>query len=104
MLKNFLVGLSNLKYYFKTIWNDRQTDYIFVIEILIKKLQKTEEYWGSCTSYEHDYDDKEKLQEILAELKKIKKKALFSPDDKLIKHDLEKVCGKLARLLPKLWD
>jgi len=104
MFKKILNGISNLKYYFKTIWNDNDNDYYFILEILIKKLEKSERYWGNYTSYENDYDDKEKLQSIIIELKIIQIASINGTDDSKIKKDLEKSLGKLARILPKLWD
>lgn len=43
----FKTGLSNLAFYFWTIWNDRQWDHGGMYYLLSKKLERMEQFWRS---------------------------------------------------------
>lgn len=99
---NSLVGLDNLRYYFKVIWNDRDTDYYYILKLLRVKMIKTQSLWGTMTDYENDYHDKEKLQELIDELDLFLKES-FDKTETQNKKECSLLMSKIGRLLPNLW-
>lgn len=43
-IRQFFDGMSNLRYYFKVIWNDRDWDWTFLLLLMHKKMHKMSEY------------------------------------------------------------
>jgi hypothetical protein len=91
----------------KIICIDNQYDYIFLLLIIKRKLELIEEVWGKYTNHENDYDEKEKLQELIQLLDKLIDIALNEKD--VSKHiEYQKLSksffNKLHRLHDKLWD
>ena len=41
------VGISNILWWFKVIWNDRQYDFEFIYVIELRKIQKMIKWWSS---------------------------------------------------------
>ena len=51
IIKDFIVGINNLTYYFKTIWEDRDWDHEYIEKILYKKLQRVQKRWEQGELY-----------------------------------------------------
>lgn len=49
-IRRFFESLTNLIYYFRVIWNDRDWDHIYIHYILLRKLEKTLKRYSS-----HEY-------------------------------------------------
>lgn len=103
MLKRISQIIDNLTWYCKIILNDKDDDYIFILLMLRQKLLKVQKHWGNHTEYEHDYDDKFKLQELIQELD-IFIDRTFELTESQNKKELEKIFSKLGRFLPRLWN
>ena len=41
------VGISNILWWFKVIWNDRQYDFEFIYVIELRKIQRMIKWWSS---------------------------------------------------------
>ena len=97
-----MVGISNLIYYFKVIWNDRDDDYYYILKLLRVKMIKTHDLWGSMSDYENDYHDKEKLKELIYELDLFLIQS-FDNTEAVNKKNCSILLGKIGKLLPNLW-
>ena len=97
-----MVGISNLIYYFKVIWNDRDDDYYYILKLLRVKMIKTQELWGTMTDYENDYHDRDKLKELIDELDEFMIES-FDCTEAENKKKCSLLLGKIGRLLPNLW-
>jgi len=101
-----------LKHSNRLLWKDvinidDQRDFIYLLLILHRKLQLMEKVWGTSTNHENDYDEKEKLQDLLNILDEMISIALENRD--VTKHErYQKLSrsffNKLHRLHDKLWD
>lgn len=98
----FLIGINNLIYYFKVIWNDRDDDYYYILKLLRVKLAKTHAVWGTSSNYENDYQDKEKLQELINELDLFLIQS-FDNTEAINKKQCSILLGKIGKHIPKLW-
>ena len=98
----FFVGISNLIYYFKVIWNDRDDDYYYILKILRVKMIKTQELWGSMTDYENDYHDREQLKNLIEELDTFMIQS-FEHTEAENKKKCSLLLGRIGKLLPNLW-
>jgi excinuclease UvrABC nuclease subunit len=96
--------IENLKYYFTFLIEDKDDDFIYINKLLLLKLKKVESIWGKETNYVGDYDDKEKLKEIIKEFEKIIEFQETSEDEKENKKKNFKIYDKLGYLIPKLWN
>jgi len=105
--ENYIACYYNFLKWRKVICIDNQYDFIFLLLILRHKLSLIESVWGKHTNHEHDYDEKEKLQELISILDKMIDIALKNSD--VTKHqEYQKLSksffNKLHRLHDKLWD
>ena len=100
--------ISNLKYYAKTIMNDNDDDYMFILLILQNKLNKVYDHWGKHTTYQNDYTDKDKLKTLLEELNNliINHEEYQKSDDlkKEYSKKLERFFCKLGRSIDRFWN
>ena len=96
--------IENLKYYFTFLIEDKDDDFIYINKLLLLKLKKVETIWGKETNYAGDYDDKEKLKELIQELEKVIEFQETSEDERENKKRNFKIYGKLGNLIPKLWN
>jgi len=101
-ISRFFVGLGNLIAYRKVIYNDRDTDYFFILELLNTKLKRVAQYWGSLSNYENDYHDKEKLLELIKEIEDFQKRS-FDQTENINKKECSTLMQKVGRLIPNLW-
>ena len=106
-MRDFLYGLKNLVFYFKTIWQDRPWDYLFILKLLDKKLEQIElhrkdKYFGVFGKH-IDFEGEEK---ILKRLIEIREQIQIIVEEKcyMEKEEGAKLFRKLGRLLPYLWD
>jgi hypothetical protein len=89
---------------------DYQYDNLSLLLILRKKLSLIEKVWGVSTNHEKDYEEKEKLQELINLLNKMIAFHLEVNDKREIEKnkDYQKLSlsffNKLHRLHDKLWD
>ena len=101
-----------LKYSNWLLWKDvididDQNDFVYLLLIMQRKLQLIEKVWGVGTNHEGDFDEKEKLQDLLNILDEMISIALENKD--VTKHErYQKLSrsffNKLHRLHDKLWD
>ena len=96
--------IENLKYYFTFLTEDKDDDFIYINKLLLLKLKKVEYIWGNKTNYVGDYNDKEKLKELIAEFEKVIEFQETSEDERENKKRNFKIYGKLGQLIPKLWN
>ena len=47
MINRLKLGISNIKYWLKVIWNDRQYDFEFIYVIELRKIQRMIKWWSS---------------------------------------------------------
>ena len=47
MINRLKLGISNIKYWLKVIWNDRQYDFGFIYVIELRKIQRMIKWWSS---------------------------------------------------------
>lgn len=97
-----MIGIGNLVYYFKVIWNDRDEDYYYILKLLRVKMNKTLSLWGTMTDYENDYHDRDKLKELIDELDLFLEQS-FDKTEAQNKKECSVLLGKIGRLLPNLW-
>jgi len=96
--------IGNLKYYFTFLIEDKDDDFIYINKLLLLKLKKVERIWGNETNYVGDYNDKEKLKEIIKEFEEVIEFQETSDDERENKKKNFKIYGKLGHLIPKLWN
>jgi len=104
MFGNIIRFFSNLKYYYNFLKEDKDNDFIYINKLLLLKLKKMELIWGTETNYVGDYNDKEKLKELIQELEKVIEFQEISEDERENKKRNFKIYGKLGNFLPKLWN
>jgi len=63
--EQYLACFYNFLRWKKVICIDNQYDYVFLLLIIKRKLDLIESNWGSYTNHENDYEEKEKLQELI---------------------------------------
>jgi len=104
MFSKYLRFIKNLKYYFKFLCEDEDSDYIYINKLLLLKLKKVEKYWGKQnTHYIGDADDKKKLGELITEFERVIEIQELSEIERENKKINFKIYGKLGQLIPKLW-
>jgi excinuclease UvrABC nuclease subunit len=103
-LSKYFNFINNLKYYFNFLLEDKEDDFIYINKLLLLKLKKVEKYWGTNTNYVGDYDDKEKLRELIIQLEETIDFQTLSEDERENKKRNFKIYGKLGNFLPKLWN
>jgi hypothetical protein len=109
-LNQFLNFIKNIKYYYKFLRDDDDTDYNFVNKILVLKLKKIYNHWGINTDYVGDYNDRELLLKYINELEAVicvievldfdnnKEEEEFYEDK------LSKIYNNIGKILPKFWN
>jgi len=107
IIDKFFVCKYNYYKWRDVICNDNQYDFVFLLFVIRKKLKLIEEHWGTHTNHEHDYKEKEKLQELIDDLDRMIDIAVTYQD--VSKHEeYQKISKsfflKLHRLHDKLWD
>jgi len=102
-MKEFLMSLKNLVFYFNLIWKDRPYDYIYLLQFLDKKLEQIElfledKYFGEHMGWQNDKEILKELKEIRNKLRKYVNKGEIS------EKEAERLFKKLGKLVPYLWD
>ncbi len=105
--ENYIACFYNFLKWKDVICIDNQYDFVFLLLILKRKLELIEHGWGTYTNHENDYDEKEKLQELISMLNRMIDIALENQN--VSKHqEYQKLSksffNKLHRLHDKLWD
>ena len=106
-IERFYKCKNNLSNWRKVICVDDQKDFIYLLLILKKKLELIEKEWGTHTDHENDYEEKEKLQELINTLEKMINIALLKNDvskDENYQKLSKSFFNKLHRLHDKLWS
>jgi len=105
-LRDKWIYKNNIKKWDPILKIDCQSDPVFLLLVIRHKLSLIEKIWGTSTRHEGDYDEKEKLQELVEMLDKMIDISLVSED---IIHDKEyqklsrSFFNKLHRLHDKLF-
>ena len=106
-VERYIACYYNFKKWKDVICIDNQYDFIFLLLILKRKLELIEKNWGDHTDHENDYDEKEKLIELIQLLDKMINIALIE-NDVSKNQEYQKLSksffNKLHRLHDKLWD
>lgn len=102
-MNDILYGIKNLIFYFKVIWNDRAWDYIYILELLDKKLEQIElhmedKYYGKCLKYYGNTKIRNRLSSVRKEIQK------YLSEGEISIRDSENLFRRLGRLMPFLWD
>lgn len=89
-LRRLKKGLSNLKAYFWIIWNDRDWDYEYLLELMVFKLKRMESTIrnGCSVDADKDADDIKKTYELLEKV--IEDDYLKSDNYKTLSPDLRR--------------
>ena len=106
-IENYIACYYNFKKWKNVICIDNQYDFVYLLLIIKRKLELIEQVWGDHTDHENDYDEKEKLQELINLLDKMIDIAL-NENNVSKNQEYQKLSksffNKLHRLHDKLWD
>ena len=106
-IENLIACYYNFKKWKSIICIDNQYDFVFLLAVIKRKLELIEQVWGDHTNHENDYDEKEKLKELINLLNNLIDIALEN-DDVSKNQEYQKLSksffNKLHRLHDKLWD
>jgi len=103
-MKKLINFFSNIWWYRKELYCDKEDDFIFINILVLKKLEKIYKYWGTCTNYIGDYDDKQKLKELIKELKELIGVQKNIEDEKILKSLNITFYSKFGSFMTELWD
>ena len=110
---SFLEGLSNIIYWFKIIWNDRQWDYYYFLVIIRAKLNrmiKYREHSPNFMEYEGHNIDLERMKTTYKAVDRLVKDNYLIEYDKYEKaveerkNDYKILFESLREHLPGWWD
>ena len=105
--ERYLACYYNFLKWRKVICIDNQYDYVYLLVILRHKLSLIESNWGTSTNHANDYDEKEKLQELINLLDDMIDISLTEQDvtkNTEYQRLSKSFFNKLHRLHDKLWD
>lgn len=68
---NLRSGISNIIYYFKTVWSTRSYDFGFCLDLFIKSLERLKHSIENDELHEWNYKDKRKLATVISLLKRV---------------------------------
>lgn len=100
MIKEVVIGIKNMVYFWRVIWNYRWWDYGFTYDILVKDLELRYEKWGTHTHYVGDKFTKQRIEVVLSYYYQYKIAETWEDE---IKYE-KKFIQAYTRLLPRLWD
>jgi hypothetical protein len=105
--QSFSYCVNNLIKWRRIICQDRWYDYAFMLEILLFKLKDMNNYWGTSTHYQGDYDDKKILEELIEDLEWMLNVELDDTTEsywKEYKKRSKRFWGRMDRHHTKFWD
>lgn len=65
LIKDTIKGISNLVFYFKTIWNDRSYDFRYIEEIYLTKFKRILQFYDEYETYPVQHENWRKQQQVV---------------------------------------